>query len=117
MAAQPLIIISKPPEMTGRKAMGPNVNSVPDFFGRKAGKSGGAREGREAVPLTLSRSDDGSPAAGYFASEHFTQRKEDMNEYLEKLMQTRLCGISVSDTVSEPDECFRVCGGDRGHRL
>ena len=54
MAAQPLIIISKPPEMTGRKAMGPNVNSVPDFFGRKAGKNGGAREGREAVPLTLS---------------------------------------------------------------
>ena len=40
MAAQPLIIISKPPEMTGRKAMGPNVNSVPDFFGRKAGKTG-----------------------------------------------------------------------------
>ena len=48
MAAQPLIIISKPPEMTGRKAMGAKV---------------------------LTRY--ASPAAGYFASEHTQQRKEE----------------------------------------
>ena len=48
MAARPLIIISKPPEMTGRKAMGAKV---------------------------LTRY--ASPAAGYFASEHAQQRKEE----------------------------------------
>ena len=79
MAAQPLIIISKPPEMAGRKARGLML-LLTKFRRTPEGICGGQRRrqgalrpnGRRDVP-----SSNGSPAAGYFASEQFMQRKEE----------------------------------------